>query len=76
MFWNKWGECVLGWENMSHKQIKDSWSPFMMGVHYIANRANMVIQSMGNLTLITQIRMFTMNMCGYFNHPPKRHLEF
>jgi hypothetical protein len=34
------------------KQIKDSWAPFSMGVHCVAHCINLVMQSLGDLTLI------------------------
>jgi len=57
------------------KQIKDSWAPFSMGVHYVAHRTNLVVQSLANLVFMAWIEMFMQNMYGYFNHSPKQHLE-
>jgi hypothetical protein len=37
---------------------------------------NFAIQLLENLTFIGQIESFMMNMYDYFNHNPKRHLEF
>jgi len=47
-----------------------------MGVHCVAHKANLVIQSLGNLTFIMQIKNFMMNMYNYFSHNPKKHLKF
>jgi hypothetical protein len=57
------------------KQIKDSWAPFSMGVHCVAHRTNLVIQSLTYLVFMAWIKMFMQNMYGYFNHSPKQHLE-
>jgi hypothetical protein len=51
--------------------MKDSWSPSLMGVHCVARWTNLAIQSLGDLTLIAHIEVFTMNMYGYFSHYPK-----
>jgi hypothetical protein len=58
------------------KQIKDFWAPFSMDVHCVAHCTHVVVQSLGNLTFITKIEGFMLNMYGYFSHSPKRHLEF
>jgi hypothetical protein len=53
------------------KQIKDSWAPFSMGVHCVACRTNLVIQSLVGLVFMARIEMFMQNMYGYFSHSPK-----
>jgi hypothetical protein len=58
------------------KQIKDSWAPFSMGVHCVAHHTNLAMQSLGDLTFIAKIESFMLNMYGYFNHSPKRHMKF
>jgi hypothetical protein len=58
------------------KQIKDSWAPFSMGVHCVAHRTNLAVQSLGDLTFIAKIEGFMLNMYDYFNHSPKRHMGF
>ncbi len=55
------------------KQIKDSWAPFSMGVHCVAHYTNLVVKSLGDLTLIVKIEGFMLNMYDYFNHSPTRH---
>ncbi len=47
-----------------------------MNVHCVVHKTNLAVQSLANLVFITQIKMFMQNMCGYFNHSPKWHLEF
>jgi len=54
------------------KQIKDSWAPYLVGVHCVAHWTNLAIQYLGDLTLIAHIEVFMMNMCGCFNHSPKK----
>ncbi len=53
------------------KRIKNSWGPFSMGVHYVAHYTNLIVQSQRDLTIITKIKGFMLNMYGYFNHSPK-----
>jgi hypothetical protein len=58
------------------KQIKDSWAPFSTSVHYVAHYINLAGQSLGYLTFIAKIERYMLNTYGYFNHSPKRHLQF
>jgi len=58
------------------KQIKHSWASFSMGVRCVAHCTNLVVQSLGDVTLIAKIEGFMLNMYGYFNHSLKRHLQF
>jgi hypothetical protein len=46
-----------------------------MGVHCIAHRANLVVQSLFDLIFIARLESFMTSLYGYFNHSPKRHLE-
>jgi hypothetical protein len=50
------------------KQIKDSWAPFSMHVHYVAHHINVEVRSLGNFIFITKIEGFMLNMYGYFSH--------
>jgi hypothetical protein len=34
------------------KQIKDSWAPFSIGVHYVVHRTNLAIQLLVDLNFI------------------------
>ncbi len=65
-----------GGKNRVTKQIKDFWAPFSMDVHYLTHHTNVAVQSLGNLTLITKIEGFILNMYDYFSHSPKKHLKF
>jgi len=48
-----------------------------MGVHHVVHRTTFGnLKSPRDLTFIARIEVFMMNMYGYFNHSPKRHLEF
>jgi hypothetical protein len=40
------------------------------------HRTNLVIQTFSNLPLVFRIENLLQWLCGYFNHNPKRHLEF
>ncbi len=57
------------------KQIRDSWTPFSMGVHCVVCRTNLVVQSQADLVFMAWIEMFMQNIYVYFNHSPKQHLE-
>jgi hypothetical protein len=58
------------------KHIKEFWVPFSMGFHCVAHRANLTLQSLYDLIFIARLDSFVTNFYGYFNHSPKRHLEF
>ncbi len=48
-----------------------------MGVHHVVHRTTFGnLKSPRDLTFIARIEVFMMNMYGYFNHSPKRHLKF
>jgi hypothetical protein len=47
-----------------------------MGFHCVAHRANLTLQSLYDLIFIARLDSFVTNFYGYFNHSPKRHLEF
>jgi hypothetical protein len=47
-----------------------------MGVHCIAHRENLAFQSLFDLIFIATLESFMTNFYGYFNHSPKKHLEF
>jgi hypothetical protein len=34
------------------KQIKDSWAPFSIGVHYVVHKTNMAVQLLVDLNFI------------------------
>ncbi len=47
-----------------------------MGVHHVVHRTTFGdLKSPSDLTFIVRIEVFMMNMYGYFNHSPKRHLK-
>jgi hypothetical protein len=62
MLRNKWGECFSKCKTRVTKQIQDSWARVSMGVHYIAHRTNLIIQSLANLVFMAWIEMFMQNM--------------
>jgi hypothetical protein len=47
------------------KQIKDSWAPFSIGVHYIVHRTNLAVQLLVDLNFIVWLKRFMMNTYGY-----------
>jgi hypothetical protein len=53
------------------KQIKETWAPFLMGVHCVAHRTNLAVHYLSKLTFIACIEAFMVNMYNYFNHSPK-----
>jgi hypothetical protein len=67
---------IQGGKTRVIKQIIETWVPLSMGVHCVAHRTKLVVQYLSNLTFIACIEAFMVNMCNYFNHSPKQHLEF
>jgi hypothetical protein len=49
--------------------------PFVTGVHCMAHRINLVIQTLRGLSLVKKIESLTFSMYNYFIHNPKCHLE-
>jgi hypothetical protein len=67
MFWHRWGFCFSRGKTCVTKQIKDAWAPFSMGVHCVAHYINLVVQSLSNLTLFAQLKVFMENLHSYFS---------
>jgi hypothetical protein len=49
--------------------------PFVSGVHYMAHRTNLVVQSLNKLSLVSKIKFMLTSIYNYFVHSLKRHLD-
>ncbi len=57
-------------------QIQCQYAPFVTNVHCMAHETNLTIQTFSNLPLVSCIESLLQCIYAYFNHSPKRHLEF
>ncbi len=58
------------------KQIVDGWAPHSMGVHYMAHRTNLMVQTLSHLQMGNEIEGLLQTLYNYFSKSLKRHLEF
>jgi hypothetical protein len=56
-------------------QFIEQHAPFVIGIHYMAHRCNLVMQSFSSLPPITKIKGLLQGMCVYFSHYLKTQLE-
>ena len=57
-------------------QLKSYNAPYMFGVHCMAHRTNLVVQTLSNLPLVAKVETLCERLYNYFTVSPKRHLEF
>jgi len=58
-------------------KIQCQYVPFVVsGMHCMAHWSNLVVQTLSNLPLVFCIENLLQYLYGYFNHSPKRHMEF
>ncbi len=57
-------------------QIQRQYDPFVVNVHCMAHRTNLVVQTFSNPPLVFHIENMLQCLYGYFNHSPKRHFKF
>jgi hypothetical protein len=50
--------------------------PFMIGVHYMTHRTNLVIQTLSQMGIVRKIEDVLQNLYAYFFHSLKRTQEF
>ncbi len=50
-------------------------APFVSGVHCMAHRTNLVVQTLSALSLVSKIESLLASMYNYFVHSPNHHLE-
>jgi hypothetical protein len=56
-------------------QLIEKHAPFVIGIHYMAHRCNLAMQSFSSLPLVAKIEGLLQGMYVYFSHSPKRQLE-
>jgi hypothetical protein len=49
--------------------------PYVNGVHCMAHHTNLVVQTLGGLSLVTKTESLLSFTYNYFTHSPKRHVE-
>jgi hypothetical protein len=57
-------------------QLKEEYSPYMMGQHYMAHRTTLVVQALSNLLMVVKLEKLLQSLYSYFSSSPKQHLEF
>ena len=57
-------------------QLKTYNAPYMFGVHCMAHRTNLAVQTLSNLPLVAKVDILCERLYNYFTVSPKRHLEF
>jgi hypothetical protein len=56
-------------------QIVNGWAPHFMGVHCVAHRTNLVVQTLSHLQMVSRIESLLQTLYNYFSKSFKRHLE-
>ncbi len=56
-------------------QLKEKFSPYMLGVHCVAHRTNLVIQTLSKLPLVSKIETMLQSIYTYYFLSLKRHLD-
>ncbi len=57
-------------------QIQWQYAPIVTNAHCMGHWTNLVIQTLSHLPLVSRIEAFLQCLYVYFNHNPKRRLEF
>ncbi len=57
-------------------QTKEQIAPFLIGVHYVAHRTNLVILVLNKLSLVMHIEGMLQSLYAFFSHNSKKVLEF
>lgn len=57
-------------------QISDAWTPHSIGVHYMAHKTNLAIQTLLHLQMVIRLEGFIYTLYNYFSNNLKKHLEF
>jgi len=55
--------------------IMNKHSPFIVGIHCMAHRWNLVVQIFSSLSLVVKIEALLSTTYTYYNQSPKRHFE-
>ena len=58
------------------QQLKEKYTPFMIGVHDFTHRTNLAMEALSNLTVVQRLENLCKSLHYYFLASPKSHLEF
>jgi hypothetical protein len=56
-------------------QLKDSHAPFVMEIHCMSHRTNLVVQTLSQVPLVARIEDMLQSLYSFFSHSPKRNQE-
>ncbi len=56
-------------------ELMHNHAPFVIGVHCMAHRTNLIVRTLKGLNLVKKIEYVISSMYNYFIHNPKCHLE-
>ncbi len=57
-------------------QLKEENAPFMIGVHYMSQCINLVVQTFSKMGIVRKIEDVMQSLYAYFFHNPKRTQKF
>jgi len=57
-------------------QMQDNYSPHLEGIHCMACRINMVVQTLFQIPIVKSIKDLLHSLYSFFFHSLKRHIEF
>jgi hypothetical protein len=57
-------------------QLKEYNAPFMIGVHCMNHRTNLVVQTLSKMGIVIKIKDVLQSLYAYFSHNLKRSQEF
>jgi hypothetical protein len=55
-------------------QLIAKHAPFVISIHYMAHRCNMVMQTISSLPLVAKSEALLQSMYVHFSHFPRRHV--
>jgi hypothetical protein len=56
-------------------QLEGKHTPFMLNVHHVTHRTNLVVQMLFQLTLVAKIKLMLQFVYNYYSQSPTRSLE-
>ena len=65
-----------GCRNGVSKQLLENWSPYVLHVHCYGYRFNLVVKTLSDLDIVSDIEDLVKAVHAYFAHSPKKYSEF
>ena len=65
-----------GCRNGVSKQLLENWSPYVLHVHCYGHRFNLVVKTLSDLDIVSDIEDLVKVVHAYFAHSPKKYSEF